>query len=145
MTGRVITFELARPTLTLNQLLALKRQGDWAVSNHKKALAWEIKLACVGKLPSAPFERARLTIERLSRGTPDDDGLWGGLKLLIDCLLPQGDPRPAKRGSRKMVFPHPFGLGIVADDCPRVLTTKPVAIRVRSAAEQKTKVTIEEL
>lgn len=143
-TRRVLAFELHKPTITLNQLLALKRKGDWAVKEHKKRLAWEINLALAGKLPRQPFNRAALRVARHSLGAPDYDGMVGGLKTLIDCLLPQGEPY-YRKGSRRPIFPHPFGLGIVADDSERVLTIQAVAIRVASAAEQKTIITITEL
>jgi hypothetical protein len=78
--------------------------------------------------------RARLRIERYSVGVPDFDGMVGGFKSLIDCLLPFHASR------------RPCGLGVIADDGPDVLVADyPPPFRARTRAEQRTVVTIEQL
>lgn len=142
MTGRVIRFDLATPTPLLNVTL----RQHWAKRRRKdKGLAWQVKVAILeGKqaIPPVPFQRARVTIIRRSLGTPDRDGLVGGVKGLVDCLL---HPGPVRMVDGKPRCLHPTGLGIVQDDGPDRLELVVKAERVRSKAEQGTSVTIEEL
>ena len=94
-------------------------------------MAWEIKIALGQDRPPVPFQRARLRIERYSIRTPDYDGMVGGYKSLIDCLLPY---HPKRR---------PYGLGVIADDNPAVLVPDyPPPFLARRAAEQRTIVVI---
>ena len=141
--GRVLRFELRDPTPTNNEVIRLQRYGH---ADRKKALAWEIRIQLLGKLPAAPFARARITIERRSLGDPDEDNLWGGLKWLLDVLQP---PTIRKRKKPGVAAPlsvlHKFGLGIIAEDNKACLTTKVLPVRVGRRKDQKTIVTIEEL
>lgn len=125
---RVISFTLPKPTPLLNKML----RQHWA--SRRKAmetLAWEIR-AAAGPSPVTPFERAHVRVERRSLGTPDADGLAGGMKGLLDVLQPR-----SKR--------HPNGLGFIAGDDPERLVFEPVAVRVGLRAEQGTTVVIREL
>lgn len=142
MTGRVIRFSLAAPTPLLNVTL---RQHWQKRRRSDQGLAWAVKVAIMaGKqaIPPEPFQRARVTIIRRSTGTPDRDGLIGGVKGLVDCLLHPGPVRMVKGKPRAL---HPNGLGIVQDDDPACMELVVRAERVRSKAEIGTSVTIEEL
>lgn len=103
---------------TLNRSL---RQHWSRRQRGTRALAWAVR-AAVGRqgLPAAPWPRARLVIERRSAlgPLPDTDGLIGGCKGLIDCLLPM-DPKR-----------RPYGLGFVHDDNPACLVLEVRAVRV---------------
>lgn len=80
--------------------------------------------------PAAPLQRCRVTVERFSPKEPDDDGLVGSLKSLLDALQPC---------SRR----HPYGLGFIADDSPACIG-KPIPIHV-PGREKRTRITIEPL
>ncbi len=101
-----LQFELGEPTPTLNTIRAMHFH---AYKAYRRALAWQVRVAIGRRMPSRPFERAAITIERISLGTPDRDGFIGGCKPLLDVLQPV-----SKR--------HPTGLGIIANDDPAHLT-----------------------
>lgn len=81
---------------------------------------------------SDTFERARVTITRRSVQLPDHDGLVGGMKQLIDCLL----TRSTK---------HPNGLGLIRDDSPAHMELVAKSERVAKRDEQGMHVLIERL
>lgn len=138
---RVIRFDLPDPTPLLNVTL---RQHWQKRRQAGKGVAWDVRVAMAQAkqaIPPVPFKRARVTIIRRSVGTPDRDGLVGGVKALVDCLLHPGTPRLV-RG--KMRLPHPTGLGIVQDDGPAQMDLVVRAEKVARAA-QGTTVIIEEL
>lgn len=138
---RVIRFDLLKPTPLLNVTL---RQHWQKRRQAGKGIAWDVKVALMyakQAIPPVPFQRARVTIIRRSVGTPDRDGLVGGVKGLVDCLLHPGTPRLV-RG--KMRLPHPTGLGIIQDDGPAFMDLVVRAEKV-SRALQGTTVIIEEL
>jgi hypothetical protein len=126
---RVIRVMLPSITPTLNEILRLhwrKRQA------YQRQQAWILRAAIGRQRPASPFARAHVRIERRSTGTADHDGFIGGLKLLIDCLLPASKQ-------------HPCGLGIIADDNPAVMTLDAVQVRVRHRVEQQTILAISEV
>lgn len=128
--GQVIRLVVPRLTPLLN---VTSRQHWSARSRARREWAWDLR-AALGRQPrpAVPFARARVVIERRSIRTPDRDGLYGGAKGVVDCLLPQ-----SKR--------HPTGLGFVADDTPAVMDLEVRAVRVATLLEQKTIITITEL
>lgn len=127
--GRIVTFILPTPTLLLNETLRM----HWSERRRRQTmLAWDIKLLTTRQRPAEPFPRARVRVERHSIKVPDYDGMVGGLKSLLDCLIPH-----SKR--------HPNGLGIVADDNPACLQLDAVSVKADRRNEQKTVVIIEEL
>ncbi|HEY0205261.1 MAG TPA: hypothetical protein VGC15_14050 [Acetobacteraceae bacterium] len=131
-----LTFRLPRPTPLLNEML----RQHWRVRRRANArIAGLVRLATQGQRPAVPFERALVRIERRSLRVPDTDNLWGGVKGLLDCLLPPGDP--VRSGGRWVVL-HPSGLSIVRDDTPDCLVLDVVAVQVRRVAEQCTVVRI---
>jgi hypothetical protein len=77
--------------------------------------------------PPAPIARCVITVERTSTQEPDRDGLYGGLKPLLDALQPE-----SKR--------HPYGLGFIADDNSRCVVDL-IARHVQGRAEH-TRITI---
>jgi hypothetical protein len=117
-------------------LLNVTSRTHWsALGRQKKRMAWDVRVLTHGVRPAAPFAKAYVRIERHSSGTPDYDGLVGGYKLLIDCLLPEGKPYRSKKTGR-LVFPHPGGLAIIADDNPGVMRLEPVAIKTKRGMAQ---------
>lgn len=100
----MIEFTLPEPTILLN---AWQRLHWQARRRHTTELAKEV-LAAIGHKPSVPIQRCRIEIERHSTRFPDWDGLYGGLKPLLDCLV------VARQN-------NPHGLGIILDDNPEVI------------------------
>ena len=80
-----VSFTLGSPTKTLNELRSMHFR---AYAQHRKSVAFEVAALLAGKRPSSPFARANVRIERYSSSTPDMDGLYGGLKPLLDVLQP---------------------------------------------------------
>lgn len=70
-----------------NQLL----RGHWRVK-HAHAMKWKlaVSLACHGRLPARPLERANVSIVRCSSVRPDFDGLVSSGKPLLDGLVEAG-------------------------------------------------------
>lgn len=96
----VVQFTLAKPVKLLNETIRM----HWrARTRYAKALATEIARNHPGI--GEPMQKARVEIVRYSVREPDHDGLLGGCKQLIDCLLVRS-PR------------HPHGLGYIVDDSP---------------------------
>ena len=126
-----VRFELT----ALTPLLNVTQRQHWTRRRRQiLAVAWHVKLALGEQRPDAPFPRARLRIERHSVGLPDYDGMVGGFKALIDCLLPFHSTR------------RRYGLGVIADDNPAVLMADyPPPFRVAHRAAQRVVVTIEQL
>lgn len=125
-----ITFTLPRILPLTNTML----RTHWAKRKKERAaLAWDVASGLARQVkPSQPLEKCRVTVERCSVGVPDDDGLTGSLKNLMDVLCP-----PSKR--------HPYGLGVIKDDGPAHCEQVIRAVKVRHRKDQKTVVTIEEL
>lgn len=125
-----IDFVLPAPTLSLNRLLRM----HWAARRHYAAeLSADIARATTYLPPgSAPMLKARVTITRYGLREIDRDGLIGGVKPLVDCLLP--------RSSR-----HPHGLGLVADDSPTHMTLIVESVTVSKRSAQRTHVLIERI
>ena len=130
----VLPFE----TPTLNVMLR------WHFAERKRwkaKAAWEIKVALCGRLPATPLPRAIVRIVRHGHGRPDHDGLVGGAKLLIDCLLPLGTPYAGGK-NRKMIVRHPHGLGIIWDDSPDRLMLEAESRRISREITPHTVVSI---
>lgn len=131
---------LSAPTPTNNTLLKWHWQK---LREYKRNVATEIAAQLGRDRPFKPFARAEVVIVRYSTNDePDPDNLYGGLKGLLDCLVPTGEPR---RIGRKMVLLHPFGLGLIADDKPAVMRLVVQHQRVNRRASQRTAVTITEM
>ena len=127
--NREIFFTLDEPTILLNKLLRM----HWAARRKRiKALAWEIRAKA--RPPGKPFQRCEIHVKRYSTGRlPDDDGLRGGLKHLLDCLV-----------VNTKVNPH--GGGYIKSDEPScILKTEALAFHVKHRADQRTEITIREV
>ena len=134
-----IRIEIPAITKTLNQT---SRMHFAARRAYRNRLCGEIKLAAAGRIPAAPWPRARVTIWRHAHGTPDTDGLIGGLKELIDCLIWSGKPHLI---AGKLRLPHPSGLGFVLDDKPACLELAAHSVRIPKAEPVRTVILIEQL
>jgi hypothetical protein len=142
----VIEFQIPLITKTLNQTRRMHFQD---IHRYQLRLMGEIKLVALRQIPAKPWERARVTIWRHSCGTPDKDGLIGGMKELIDCLIWCGEPikvaSKASHGKVRWRFPHPCGLGFILDDNPACIDLDVQSVKATTRSEQKTVVRIERL
>lgn len=136
--GRTISFSLEKPVLLLNQT---KRMHHQAIARYQRSLAWEIKVTAGSSIPPQPFEAARVTITRYSRGVPDMDGLAGGCKEVLDCLTTPVTT-PGKNGRAHVR--NPRGLGFIRDDSARYCFFQPVSCVCR-VHEERTDILIEEM
>ncbi|WP_444919343.1 hypothetical protein ACJJID_00130 (plasmid) [Microbulbifer sp. CnH-101-G] len=107
---RTIEFTLPEKTILLNEWQRL----HW---RKRKAHAERLALLVVSTLqvqkirrPSEPFRHCQIDIVRGSSSLPDWDGLYGGLKPLLDTFV-----------VRTMRNPH--GLGLIDDDNPRCVVS----------------------
>lgn len=124
---RMVRFEIAEATVLLN---VWQRWNYRKRTQYAQRIAWLVRCA-VGNGGRKPMERCHVSIERHSAGLPDWDGLYGGLKALLDCLVV-----PSPR--------NPHGLGLIRDDNPECVVSL-VARPVRAKrGEGKTVVTIRE-
>ncbi|MDL2169578.1 hypothetical protein [Asaia sp. HumB] len=100
-------------------------------------------MASTGLRPPEPFSKAHVVIERYSVGSPDNDGLQGGAKFLIDSLT---TPRllNQKKADAKRVVRNKRGLGFIVDDAPQHAKIEVIGIKCKRA-EQRTVVTIREV
>jgi hypothetical protein len=125
----VIEFCLPHATLLLNTLLRM----HWSERRkYQRSLSAEIAALTLARRPGEPFQWAKVTIARHSLQLPDADGLAGGMKPLLDCLL--------VRSTR-----HPDGLGFCVDDGPAHMELSVSSVRVKKQSEQRTHVRIERL
>lgn len=120
-------FTLAKPVKLLNQTLRMhwRERGRYA-----KALSAEIAKAHPG-LPE-PMVKASVEIVRFSVKEPDEDGLVGGCKQIVDCLLARSDR-------------HPHGLGYIVDDSPAHLVLHVRHEKAANLKSQGTTVRIERI
>lgn len=72
---------------------------------YRNMLAHEIAHAARKLRPASPFRFSTIIVTRYSPKIPDKDGLYGGVKPLIDCLCPLSSS-------------HPNGMGFIEDDNP---------------------------
>ncbi len=122
MADYVIKVDEAVPLL--NEWLRMHWQ---ARRRYMKRLAWMIREH--HKPPGKPLERCTVHVDRYSAGLPDWDGLYGGLKSILDCLV-----MPSKR--------NPHGLGFIRDDSLKVIKRLTAEPRRCSRGEGYTIVTI---
>ena len=100
-----------RPSPLLNQIKGMHFQ---AYKRLREEWAWLIKAQTMKagiKTSDTPINRCIVFVSRHSSGVlPDWDGLYGGLKPVLDCL---------SVASAK----NPSGLGIITDDSPKHIIT----------------------
>jgi Holliday junction resolvase RusA-like endonuclease len=117
----VIELTIAKATPSLNAMLG---QFWHKRTKQKKEWRWLVRAA---KLEAkvfleAPLPRARVTTTRHGRRICDTDNLYGGQKMLSDCLVREG---------------------ILEDDTPAHIELVAKQIVVRTTKETKTLVQIE--
>jgi len=79
-----LEFEIPSLPKRPNELLG----AHWrSRSNHKKKWLRLIHLVTLGKRPVKPLEKAKLTLTRFSAVEPDEDGLSGSFKPVVDSLV----------------------------------------------------------
>ena len=123
----IVQFTLEKPVKLLNEVLRM----HWTERRrYAKALAAQIAQRHKGII--LPMQQAAVTVTRYSVREPDHDGLIGGCKLLIDCLLMRSDK-------------HPHGMGYIVDDSPKHLTFKAIHVKAETLKAQGTTVRIERL
>jgi hypothetical protein len=137
---RTIRFELPNPYPLLNHSIG---QSRWALTGMRQKMARAVFAATVSLRIPEPFQKAHVTIERHSCGTPDHDGVVGGAKFLIDTLTTPKLLNVRKPGARQRVR-NKRGLGFIVDDGPDYATFDIRAIKSR-LCDQKTVVTITEI
>ncbi len=124
---REIFFTLDEPTILMNQY----QRMHWAKRRrYMKTLAWKIRDAA--KPPHQPIQQCEVHIARYSTGSPDLDGLYGGVKGVLDCLI-------------VCTTRNPHGLGFIQDDSPaHILKLDVIPVRVKKRFEHRTEITIRE-
>lgn len=140
MSAHTITFSLPKPYALPNTYLGRNR---FALARHRQKTRNIVWYEARHLVPPAPFQKARIEIERWSVGTPDADNLTGGAKALIDCLTTPVPCRVKTPGARPRMR-NKNGLGFVVDDSPRHVVTLCKSVKCRRC-EQKTVVTITDL
>lgn len=114
---RVLRLDLSYKLPTLNVLL---RKHYAERGRDKKMIGAQIAVAVCGSRPPEPFERAHVHIIRYSTSPegPDEDGLKGGCKDIIDCLTTPHLSKPnRKTGLCKTI--NPYGMALIRDDNPK--------------------------
>lgn len=137
---RTIRFELPNPYPLLNHSIG---QSRWALTGMRQKMARAVFAATVSLRIPEPFQKAHVTIERHSCGTPDHDGVVGGAKFLIDTLTTPKLLNVRKPGARQRMR-NKRGLGFIVDDGPDYATFDIRAVKSR-LCDQKTVVTITEI
>ncbi|ETC99711.1 hypothetical protein P792_00495 [Asaia sp. SF2.1] len=135
-----MTFTLPKPFPLLNHSIG---QSRFALTGMRRKMARSVAMASAGQRPPEPFSRAHVLIERYSVGTPDNDGLQGGAKFLIDSLT---TPRllDQKKPNARRVVRNKRGLGFIIDDAPQYAEIEVIGVKCKRA-EQRTVVTIREV
>lgn len=105
-------------TLTFSLPLVPMRNGyDRMHWNARRALLKELGATLAQQIPlgsGTPFAHAKVEIVRYSSSEPDQDGLVGSVKPILDAMqVPRVDK--GKRGERKL---HPYGAYIIENDNP---------------------------
>lgn len=137
---REITFTLPDPFPLLNHSIG---QSRFALTGMRRKMARSVAMASAGQRLPEPFSKAHVIIERYSVGTPDNDGLQGGAKFLIDSLT---TPRllDQKKPNARRVVRNKRGLGFIVDDAPQYAEIEVIGVKCKRD-EQRTVVTIREV
>lgn len=106
------TIPIATPTLNEWQRMHWQKRRRTNIE-----MAWQIR-AALGKWTGDPIKDCSIYIERHGSRLVDWDGVYGGLKPLLDALV-------------KNTKTNPHGLGIIEDDSPNVVK-KIVAVQKKS-------------
>lgn len=103
---QVIDLEIPVRTPTLNDWQRMHWSRRQRLARAIAAEVWVAMTRAGIRRPDQPLKRCRIEIDRESTQEPDEDGLKGGMKPLLDALQ-----WPSRR--------HPYGVGLIADDSPR--------------------------
>lgn len=129
---RTIEFTLPEKTILLNQWQRL----HWSKRRqHAKRLAFLVLSSLFKsgiRRPKEPLHRCHVEIVRGSSQLPDWDGLYGGLKPLLDSFV-----KPSQR--------NPHGLGLIEDDNPSCLLSLTARAEKTRRGEEYTRVFIGEV
>lgn len=109
--GREVTITIPCASILLN---AWQRM-HWAKrKKYSEQVCLMIKSALNAERYSAgePMQKCKIEVDRYSSGTADWDGVMGGLKPFLDCLV--------VRASK-----NPHGLGVIEDDNPSCIIECP--------------------
>ena len=131
---KTITLTLQKPTPLQNTLL---RTHYRTRATNKLRIGREIMAQLGAARPAQPLQRAHVLVERWSCGTPDRDGLVGGVKDVLDCLT---TPTPQANGKVR----NKYGMGLILDDSPKHITLEVRPVKCKRV-EQKTVIVITEL
>ncbi|RUT26918.1 hypothetical protein C0V97_03650 [Asaia sp. W19] len=137
---REITFTLPAPFPLLNHSIG---QSRFTLTGMRRKMARSVAMASAGLRPPEPFSKAHVVIERYSVGSPDNDGLQGGAKFLIDSLTTPRRLNVRTEGARPRTK-NKRGLGFIIDDAPQYAEIEVIGIKCKRA-EQRTVVTIREV
>lgn len=137
---REITFTLSDPFPLLNHSIG---QSRFVLTNMRRKMARSVAMASASLRPPEPFSKAHVVIERYSMGSPDNDGLQGGAKFLIDSLTTPRLLNVRTEGARQRTK-NKRGLGFIIDDAPQYAKIDVIGIRCKRD-EQRTVVTIREV
>ena len=99
----MLEFRIDKPTPLSNKWLRTHYHEKKKIMQE---FMWLVKAAC--RIPETPIDSCVIEVDRYSAGDPDWDGLYGGLKPLLDVLVV-----PTKR--------NPCGLGIIVDDNTKIV------------------------
>ncbi|MDL2172443.1 hypothetical protein [Asaia sp. HumB] len=137
---REITFTLPAPFPLVNRTTGF---SHYTTAKQKNQLRRQVMAAALHLRPPAPFERAKVIVERHSVGTPDKDNLWGSAKRLLDCLTTPALLNVRTEGARQRTK-NKRGLGFIIDDAPQYAEIEVIGVKCKRD-EQRTVVTIREV
>lgn len=126
MTGKSIVLTIPEATPTLNVWQRMHFRAKKRLMERYRML---VRMAIGKRWGEPPIERCVVRIERHHDRMPDWDGLYGGVKGLLDVLVVQSTR-------------HPLGLGIIRDDSPKVIVELVVRHIKSKQCDRKTVVSI---
>lgn len=130
---RTIEFTLPEASPLLNQLRKMHPKAYMALRRELARVVFGTLARNGIRRPAMPLARCHVEIVRGNCGPlPDWDGLYGGLKPLLDTFVP---------ACRR----HPDGLGLIADDSPKCITSLHAYPQKTPRGQQWTRVFIGEI
>ncbi|WP_160153325.1 hypothetical protein [Microbulbifer sp. ALW1] len=130
---RTIEFTLPQASPLLNQIRGMAPKAYMAMRRDLANVVYGALVQSGQRRPAMPFSRVHIEIVRGNSGSlPDWDGLYGGLKPLLDTFVP-----PSRR--------HPHGLGLIEDDNPKCVVSLNARPAKTKRGEQWTQILIAEV
>ena len=96
-------FTIPKPTPSNNEIKGMHRM---VYKKLREEFAWLVKVNA--NIPEKPIKKCRIMFTRYSSGQLDWSNLYGGFKVLEDCLVVSTTRNPS-------------GLSIIEDDNPNVV------------------------